>query len=186
MSTTTPRMTADQRRAAIVEVAVVEFARRGFEATTTDAVARRAGITQPYVIRLFGTKRDLFLAAVDRALGEVRRVFAVAADTAPPSHCMQAICASYGTVLADRDLLLMQLHAMAAADDPGIRDRVAGHMSAIRRQVADATGAGDDAMREFMATGMLLNAAVALDLPELLGAPDWAALTRHGFRAPDA
>lgn len=184
MSTTTPRMTAVQRRAVIVDAAVIEFARRGFGATTTDAVARRAGITQPYVIRLFGTKRDLFLAAVDRAFGEISRVFAVAADSAPPSHRMQAICSSYGMVLADRDLLLMQLHAIAAADDPGIRDRVAGHMSAIRRQVADATGADDDAMREFMATGMLLNAAAALDLPELLGAPDWGACARHGFPAP--
>ena len=166
-------MTAADRRDAIVDAAIMEFARSGLEATTTDAIARRAGITQPYVIRLFGTKRDLFLAAVDRVFAEIMSVFADAAASAPPDGRLCALGEAYATILADRNLLLMQLHATAASEDAVIRERVAGHMSALRQQVADDTGATDEELQRFMAMGMLMNAAVALDLPELLGSPSW-------------
>ena len=166
-------MTAADRREEIVDAAVIEFARSGLDGTTTDAIARRAGITQPYVIRLFGTKRELFLAAVDRAFGQVMRVFADAAAHVPRDERMDAICTSYSGILANRDLLLMQLHATAASADVVIRAHVAAHMAAVRRQVADATGADDEQLRHFMAMGMLLNTAVALDLPELLGSATW-------------
>ena len=179
-----PRMTADQRRAAIVLAAVAEFARTGYEGTSTDAIARRAGITQPYVMRLFGTKRDLFVAAVDHAYGAVLDAFREAAESAAPGDRMDAICASYWGILADRDLLAMQFQAMAASDDSIIRAVVARHVGVIRAFVVDETGAGEQAMREFMAMGMLMNAAVALDMPDLIRAGGWDAVLSGSILLP--
>jgi len=180
---TRTRMTADERRAAIVVAAVAAFARTGYEGTSTDAIARRAGITQPYVMRLFGTKRELFVAAVDHAYGAVLDGFRQAAAAAG-GHRMDAICESYWGILANRDLLAMQFQAMAASDDPLIRDVVAAHVGAIRAFVIEQTGADEDVMREFMAMGMLMNAAVALDMPDLIGAGGWDAVMRGSVMLP--
>lgn len=175
-------MTADDRRAAIVVSALAEFARTGYDGTSTDVIARRAGITQPYVMRLFGTKRALFLAAVDLAYDSVLGVFRDAARDAAGGDMLDAICRSYWEVLADRDLLAMQFQAMAASDDPRIREVVAGHMAAIRAFVIESTGAGEDVMRQFMAMGTLLNAAVALDMPDLICPGGWDAVMGAGYR----
>lgn len=177
-------MTAHDRRSAIVVAAMAEFARTGYEGTSTDAIARRAGITQPYVVRLFGTKRALFLAAVDRAYGAVFDAFRAAAESAGDGDRMQAICDSYWQILSDRDLLAMQFQAMAASNDPEIREVVATHVGDIRAFVAAQTGAGDDVMRQFMALGMLLNAAVALDMPELIYPGGWSAVMQGDHPSP--
>ena len=65
--TPVPRMTADERREQVLTAATRAFARTGYAGTSTDAVAREAGVSQPYVVRMFGTKLDLFLAVFDRA-----------------------------------------------------------------------------------------------------------------------
>lgn len=175
-------MSAADRRTAIATAALAEFARTGYAGTTTDAIARRAGITQPYVVRLFGTKREVFLAAVDLAYESVLDAFREAASSLGGASALDAICNSYWEILADRDLLAMQFQAMAASDDPRIREVVAGHIAEIRAFVMQATGAGDDIMRQFMAMGMLLNAAVALDMPDLIGPGGWGAVMRAGPR----
>jgi AcrR family transcriptional regulator len=67
---TATRLTAADRREAVLEVALVEFAAHGYEGASTEEIARRVGISQPYVFRLFGTKKDLFKAPVGRCLTE--------------------------------------------------------------------------------------------------------------------
>ena len=71
MSSVRTRMTADERREQIVAAARAEFAAHGYQAATTDAIARRAGVSQPYVVRLFGTKQALFLAVADSCFQQV-------------------------------------------------------------------------------------------------------------------
>jgi AcrR family transcriptional regulator len=170
---TAPRLSADRRRAVIVDAAVREFGARGYAGATTDAIARRAGISQPYVIRLFGNKRALFEAAVERTFTAVEEAFTAAADEAGAADPLRAMGAAYSRLLEDRVQLMMLLQAFAAADDPHVKAAVRDRMSALHGRVAAVTGAGPYRLREFFAMGMLLNVVAALELPELLGGPDW-------------
>src|SRR5215207_2360571 len=78
------RKSAEERREEILEVAVRHFAFGGLHGTSTEAIAREAGISQPYLFRLFRTKRELFLACVDRSNERILAVFRrVAAEAAP-------------------------------------------------------------------------------------------------------
>jgi AcrR family transcriptional regulator len=75
--TPTTRLTAEERRDAVVAAAMTEFAQTGYAGTSTEAIARRSGVSQPYLFQLFGTKKDLFLAAVRHGFGRTRTVFEV-------------------------------------------------------------------------------------------------------------
>jgi AcrR family transcriptional regulator len=67
----TERKSAEVRREEILEAAVKEFAYGGLHGTSTERIAQRAGISQPYLFRLFGTKKELFIAANQRCFGRV-------------------------------------------------------------------------------------------------------------------
>src|SRR5947209_10985531 len=79
------RVPASERRNALIEAAVHEFARGCLHGTPVDRIARRVGVAQPYVFSLFGSKRDLFLAAVDRGFVLVAETFSRAAAEFDPS-----------------------------------------------------------------------------------------------------
>ena len=70
---TAQRLTADERRDAVIAAATVEFARGGYAGTSTQAIARRVGVSQPYLFQLYATKKDLFLATI-RACFETTRI----------------------------------------------------------------------------------------------------------------
>src|SRR3954447_10033839 len=74
-STTGTRMNADDRRELVLEAATRAFAGGGYAGTSTDAVAKEAGVSQPYVVRIFGTKLDLFLEVFERACGRIGQAF---------------------------------------------------------------------------------------------------------------
>ena len=76
------RHTAAERREAILEAAISEFAIGGLQGASTDEIARRAGISQAYLFRLYGTKMDLFLAVVERVFRRTLEVFQLAAGRA--------------------------------------------------------------------------------------------------------
>jgi AcrR family transcriptional regulator len=163
-------MTADERRDAIVAAAVEEFATGGLVGASTDAIARRAGVSQPYVFQLFGTKKDLFLAVVRHAFGRTRLAFERAArDYAPGtvSNCnsvLEAIGLAYKDLLADRPLLLVQLQAYAACSDPDVQAVVRQEFGGLHRRVKELSGATSTELHAFFAQGMLLNIAAAVEL----------------------
>src|SRR5690348_15387093 len=118
-----PRRSAAERREEILAIAVRHFAEGGYHGTSTEAIAREAGISQPYLFRLFRTKRELFLACADRCYANVGAVFAgaVAGDT--PEERRQSMGQAYvERLLADRHMLLFQLQGYAAAGEPAIRE----------------------------------------------------------------
>ena len=75
MTTATTRQTAEERREAVLAAASREFARTGLHGASTDAIAKAAGISQPYLFRPFGTKKELYLATSERKLEELYQVF---------------------------------------------------------------------------------------------------------------
>jgi len=171
-----PRMSADERRDAIVAAATEEFAVGGLVGASTEAIARRVGVSQPYVFQLFGTKKDLFIAVVRNCFARIRLSFETAAKEWMPgdAECdspLMAMARVYKRQLQDRTLLLLQLQAYAACSDPDVREVVREEWGRLYRTCADASGATKEELHDFFAKGMLLNLGAAVALPG--EAKDW-------------
>jgi len=164
------RMSAEERRDAIVAAGVEEFATGGLVGASTDAIARRAGVSQPYVFQLFGTKKELFLAVVRSCFEGTRRTFEEAARTFVPgsnpacNSVLEAIGLSYHGLLSDRAKLLVQLQAYAACADPDVQAVVREEFGRLHRRVRELSGASAIEIHRFFAEGMLLNIAAAVEL----------------------
>jgi AcrR family transcriptional regulator len=174
-STPVPRMTADARREQVLAAATRAFARTGYAGTSTDAVAREAGVSQPYVVRMFGTKHELFLAVFERAAHRIRDAFRAVLEARPGDHPFDPeddedwgeLGAAYTRLLADRDFLLVMMHGFAAADDEAIGTRARACMGEIY-DVLSRTGCAPEKATGFIAHGMLLNVMLAMRAPEHL------------------
>jgi AcrR family transcriptional regulator len=164
-----PRMPAEQRRELVLGEAMAAFAARGYAGTSTEEVARRAGISQPYLFRLFPTKKALFLALVERCFRRVRDEFAAAAGELTGEEAMTAMADAYEVLLDDRILLLLQMQAYAACEDPEIRDATRTGFRKLWEQVEQITGLPYQTVVDFFAVGMLMNVAAAMNLPEVDG-----------------
>ena len=164
-------MTADERRDSIVAAATEEFATGGLVGASTEAIARRVGVSQPYVFQLFGTKKELFLAVVRSCFNRTRMAFEDAAAHWTPGadeECNSALMAmgrEYKRLLADRTLLLLQLQAYAACSDPDVRSVVREEWGRLFRSVSIVSGASREEIHQFFAEGMLLNLGAAVGLP---------------------
>ena len=163
----TARLTADERRDSVVLAATAEFAAGGFAGTSTETIARRAGVSQPYLFQLFGTKKDLFIAAVRACFVRTRQEFedtgrAARAENPTPTYVLDAMGHAYMRLLADRDLLRLELHAYAACEDPDIRVAVREEFGRLYRAVERVSGADEAALHAWFAEGMLLNVAAAI------------------------
>jgi AcrR family transcriptional regulator len=174
------RVPAAQRRDALVEAAVHEFAKGGLHGTPVDRIARRVGVAQPYVFSLFGSKRDLFLAAVDRDFDVVADTFTRAAaefDPAtaePDMDVLKAMGRAYVDLLSsDRDYLMLQHQAYAACDDESIRDHVRARYARLVRHAERLSGAEPDRIDEFFRAGMWLNVAAAMGVEDLSIGCEW-------------
>jgi AcrR family transcriptional regulator len=185
--TPTARSTADARRADVVACAVTVFARRGFHGTPVTAVADAAGISQAYVFRLFPTKTELFVAALEHCYASVREELTTAASRAAdgsPSEVLAAMGDAYAGLAAERDLLMLQVHAHSASDVPQIRAAIRrGYGSVV--QHARALAAGDDpGVRRLLALGQLYHLVVAADLGGV--EEDWARVLTPAAPTRDA
>jgi AcrR family transcriptional regulator len=156
---TRTRLTAEQRHHQLVEAAVTAFSHGGYAGTTTDQVARLAGVSQPYVIRLFRTKQELFLAAVVYAGDRIEARFREAADAEPT---LKSLGASYEDLLTERELITLLLHGYTAAADPVIGESVRECFGRIYSTVRALTGADPEELRDFFAMGMLLTCLGAM------------------------
>src|SRR3954471_11629423 len=159
MTTTGVRQTAEERRESVLLAALPEFAAGGLSGTSTEAIARRAGISQPYLFRLYPTKKALFLAAVSRGFQRVGETFTAAADGLSGEPAIEAMGVAYLELLADRDLLLTQLHAYAASDDAEVRTVTRKEFRTLWQLVERITGLPEQRIQQFFATGMMLNVA---------------------------
>jgi AcrR family transcriptional regulator len=161
------RLSAPERRAALVSAAHRHFARGGLHGTAVSAITADVGITQPYAFSLFGTKRELFLAACEHNADRVIATFRAAAEGAAPEERLAAMGRAYIELLADREVLLMQLQSQAAAaEDAEVRKRVKAGYARVREAVAELSGAGEHELMTFIATGMYLNLVASVDAPE--------------------
>jgi AcrR family transcriptional regulator len=168
-----PRISADERREIVVEVAFEEFARRGLHGTPTQDIAEQAGISHAYLFRLFPTKIDLFVAVAERCFRIVTEAFAKAAEgTEPGEERLHAMGRAYRDLLADRTRLVVQLQSYSACDEPRVRTAVQRGWEDLYTFVERESGMRGERLRAFFATGMLLTVAAACDL--FSADPKWA------------
>jgi AcrR family transcriptional regulator len=173
MTTMTTRQTADERRDSILDAALVEFAAKGLDGTSTEDVARRAGISQPYVFRLFGTKKKLFAEACRRCMLQVRDAMAIAAAGKTGEDALSAMGKAYIALLeADPRRLKLQMHMYAASDDAEIRKVAREGYGELVRFAENVSGLSGKRISQFFARGMLINVIAAMGVRD--AGVDWA------------
>jgi AcrR family transcriptional regulator len=180
MSTGRVLSTAEARRASVLRAGVRVFADRGYYGTTTTQVAQEARISQAYVYRLFPDKETLYLTVLEHAFDRIRTTLSEAADdvaagpisddsdeeigSSSPERVLSAMTEAHAQLLADRDLLLIQLHAQAAAvSEPSIRRAVRNGYASLVELVRSRSGADDGGVQQFFARAFLCHAVAALD-----------------------
>jgi AcrR family transcriptional regulator len=167
MANAQSRMNADDRRDQVVDAALAEFALAGLHGTSTEAIAARAGISQPYLFKMFGTKRELFLGAVQRCFENVTEIFDAAADGLAGDAALMSMGKAYEGLIADRENLLGQLQMYAACGDPEVRDFARAGFRALYQRVEATSGASPERLVVFFAVGMLCNLSAALQLDQV-------------------
>lgn len=163
------RMTAEQRREQLLALAAAEFAAAGLHGASTELLAQRAGISQAYVFRLFSTKKNLFLQVVDRSFSRLIDGMDQTAELLTRGAQSLAVMGEYYNkrALTEHTDLLVQLQAFAACGDPEVRDVVREHMARMWSYITDRTGLSPVGVKSFVAYGMLLNIAAALDIDDV-------------------
>src|SRR5436305_9139887 len=174
------RLSAAERKDDLLVAAMIEFAERGLEGTSTEDIARRAGISQPYLFRLFGTKKELFKASGARCLRETLEMFQRAAEGRRGEEALKAIGQAYmdEMLTGDRVRLRAQMQAYVACDDPEICQVVRDGFGDLVAYAQRVSGLPPQEISRFFATGMLLNVLASMQVIEN---PDsWAATLLEG------
>lgn len=167
---TRPRLSAAERTEQIVCAAISAFSATGYAGTSTDDIARAAGVSQPYVIRLFGSKQRLFVAAVEYAAKQIEKAFRESGATE-----LGKLGEAYNTLLQRYELLGTMMHGFAASNDPEIGERVRGCLGRIYQLVRELTGAQPREVADFLASGIFLTVLASMRVvgPEAVEPEPW-------------
>ena len=165
MAATTERKSAEERREDVLEAAREVFAKHGLSGASTDEIARRAGISQPYLFRLFGTKKELFIAAVERCFAETADTFRRAAQGKSGEEALTAMGKAYGELIrSDPNRLRAQMQTYAACDDADVRTVAQKGFGGLVDVVGQASGVDTETLSRFFAKGMLINVVASMGL----------------------
>ena len=177
------RVPAAERREELIAAAVHEFAHGGLHGTPVERIARRVGVAQPYVFSLFPSKRDLFLAALQRGFQRVAETFRRAAGDyaegragADCEDALEAMGRAYKQMLlSDRDYLMLQHQSYAACDDDVVRACVRRSYAELVDLARELSDADAERIDDFFRHGMALNVAAALGVEDLSVGCTWVA-----------
>lgn len=166
------RMSAEERRESVVRAAVAEFARKGFHGTSTEAIARRVGVSQPYLFRLFRNKKEIFVAASLRAVDDTRLVLEEAARGLSGEKALHAMANAYARLVAEHpETLHMQMQtyvtvaAIEAEGDHAFAHAVRTGWTRLWQTVHRPLGTDTGSTTAFWAHGMLINTLTAMGFP---------------------
>ena len=179
---TTIRKTQAERREEILDAGLDEFAEHGYHGGSTEGIARRAGISQPYVFRLFGTKQELFKAVVARCFRETLEMFQRAAEGKRGKEALDAMGNAYvERLLTDRKRLQLQMQAYAACEDEEVCQVVRQGYGDLVAYVERVSGLESKGVATFFAQGMLLNVFASMGVFVEREEP-WAQRLLSGFK----
>jgi AcrR family transcriptional regulator len=161
------RIPAAERREQILAAASIVFGERGYAGATTDQVAQAAGISQPYVVRMFGGKENLFIEVLTRSLDRLVDAFRTTIERHDGTDELpHELALAYVDLIEDRGLLLSLMQAFLMGGDPVIGAKAREGFLIIYRLLRDEAGMDADTVREFLAEGMLLNTVLALRMAD--------------------
>ncbi len=165
------RISAGERRESILAAASRVFGERGYIGATTDQIAQAAGISQPYVVRMFGSKEALFLEVLQRALDKLvvafRDAIAAGERAGEPGAALDSrIGSAYVDLIEDRGILLSLMQGFNMGHDPVIGAAARKGFLMIYRILRDEAHFDPERIRGFLAAGMLMNTLLALRLPD--------------------
>jgi AcrR family transcriptional regulator len=163
MKASVTRKTAAERREAVLVAALHEFAAKGLHGASTDDIAKAAGISQPYLFRLFGTKKELYLATVREATDALYSVFERASRGKQGEEALKAMGNAYTEILGNRDRLMLQLKCWSTCDDPDLREQARATWRDLVELVEQRSGLGTDVVAGFFSKGVLLTILTGLD-----------------------
>ncbi len=165
-------MSAEERRESVIRAATKEFARGGYYGTSTEAIAKRVGVSQPYLFRLFPSKKAIFLAAAERCVEDTIRMFADASDGLEGEEALHAMANAYTKAMTEQpERLTMQMQmylAVAAAEQEGdheFGEAVRAGWMRLWDTVHLPLGADESETTTFLAFGMLINCLMAMGFP---------------------
>ncbi|MET7692059.1 TetR/AcrR family transcriptional regulator [Streptomyces sp. NPDC005483] len=166
------RMSAEERRESVIRAATIEFARGGYHGTSTEAIAKRVGVSQPYLFRLFPGKKAIFLATAERCVQDTIRTFEEASRGLQGEESLHAMADAYTKVIAEQpEMLMMQMQmyvAVGAAEQEGdheFGEAVRAGWMRLWDTVHLPLGADANETTTFLAYGMLINCLVAMGFP---------------------
>jgi len=159
-------MKSEDRRELILTAATEVFGEFGYVGTTTERVAQAADVSQPYVVRMFGTKEKLFLEVIHRALERLLEAFRAALADESELTRAHRIGLAYVNLMSDRGLLLVLMHAFVLGSDPVIGE--AARCGFLEVYEFLRTEAGFDAAesQQFLANGMLVNTMIGIRMSD--------------------
>ncbi len=175
--------TAEVRRGAVISAAMTVFATSGYLGTPVTQVAKRAKISPAYVFKLFPCKEELFVAALERTFELVLAALEKGADDSAeqtPEALLFAMGWAYAALIADRKLLLMQVHAQSAMNVPKIAKCFRSGLKNIIHFVKHRSNAPDDLVQRFIAYGQLCHLITITDLDKDTSAS--ASILTNGIR----
>jgi AcrR family transcriptional regulator len=171
------RRTAGERREEVIQAAIVEFATYGYFGGSTERIAQVAGISQPYVQRLFGTKKALFIASLERVSDDIIEAWDRALKRNPggtPVERLEAIGEIYQDFVRDVVQLRLVLQGASSAEDVEIRLCIQTCMGRMFDWVRNTTGASSHQVRDFFAYGMMLTVAASIRAMDATATGEWA------------
>lgn len=176
-----PRIPGPERRALTIAAATTVFASNGYSGTSTDQIARAAGISQPYVVRMFGGKDALFVEVIRRSVDRILEAFQSALD-ARPSQPLTALGAAYIALAREEQVHLILLQAFAASADPAIGPTARAGFETLLDFLLNTAHVSMREAEAFLGRGMLINTVMAIDLPQSSSA-DSVALVAQVFES---
>jgi len=172
------RSTAGERRQDVIAAGIIEFATHGLHGASTVTIAERAGISQPYVLRLFGTKKALFLACLERVVEQIMARWQGALETMDsgetPEIKLRALGTEYEGLVGEVHGLRLVLQAFSSAEDTDIRRAVHQSLGMMAAWLAASTGAPPLAIQQFLAYGMMLTVAASIQAADVANDELWA------------
>lgn len=174
---------ADQRRGDVIDAAIREFSRTGYHGTPLAAVAQRAGISTAYVFKLFPGKERLFVAALDECFARVENALADGAATSEsgtPDEVLDAMGRAYADLIADRDLLMLQVHALSVAEVPEVGKALRDGLARVTSYAATRSRADGPSVQRFIAYGQLCHLIATTHLHDV--DTPWSRTLTEGIR----
>jgi AcrR family transcriptional regulator len=154
-------MSSEERRASILRAATEVFGASGYVGATTDDIARAAGVSQPYIVRLFGSKQALYLEVLQRALDLLLERFR-AALPGDPAELGKRVGDAYVELIRERGVHLTLGHAFLLGADPAIGAAARAGWRSVWRFLREEAGMTGQQAQEFLAHGMYLNAILGM------------------------